>query len=122
MQLRDVKMDIDWLTPDALDVLDNRPVAGRLFSFGDPMSRVGVVNEEAAAELFGQDTVGRVIQDPAGRTGRNHRGSQEKGDGGIEKRTPHYLLRYTQVAPMRRRASKMQLFVRLLPRRCCMYR
>ena len=64
MQLRDVKMDIDWLTPDALDVLDNRPVAGRLFSFGDPISRVGVVNEEAAAELFGQDTVGRVIQDP----------------------------------------------------------
>jgi ABC-type lipoprotein release transport system permease subunit len=62
--LRDVKMDIEWLTPDALNVLDNRPVAGRLFSFGDQMSRVGVVNEEAAAELFGQDTVGRLIQDP----------------------------------------------------------
>lgn len=62
--LRDVKMDIAWLTPDALNLLDNRPVAGRLFSLGDQMSSVVVVDEEAAAELFGQDTVGRVIQDP----------------------------------------------------------
>jgi hypothetical protein len=65
-QLRKIKMDIEWLTPDALNVLDNNPVAGRLFSFGDQMSHVGVVNEEAAAELFGQDTVGRLIQDPVG--------------------------------------------------------
>ena len=66
IQLRDVKMDIEWLTPDALNVLDNNPVAGRLFSFGDQMSHVAVVNQEAAAELFGQDTVGRLIQDPVG--------------------------------------------------------
>jgi ABC-type lipoprotein release transport system permease subunit len=65
-QLRDVTMDIAWFTPDALNVLDNKPVAGRLFSFRDQMSHVGVVNEEAAAELFGQDTVDRLIQDPAG--------------------------------------------------------
>jgi ABC-type lipoprotein release transport system permease subunit len=66
IQLRDVKMDVEWLTPDVLNVLDNNPVAGRFFSFGDQVSHVGVVNEEAAAELFGQDTVGRLIQDPAG--------------------------------------------------------
>jgi ABC-type lipoprotein release transport system permease subunit len=65
-QFRDVKMNIEWLTPDALNVLDNKPVAGRLFSFRDQMSHVGVVNEEAAAELFGQDTAGSLIQDPAG--------------------------------------------------------
>jgi ABC-type lipoprotein release transport system permease subunit len=66
IQLREVKMDIEWLTPGARNVLDNNPIAGRLFSFEDPRSHVAVVNEEAAAELFGQDTVGRLIQDPAG--------------------------------------------------------
>jgi ABC-type antimicrobial peptide transport system permease subunit len=66
LQLRDVKMDIAWLTPGALNVLDNKPVAGRLFSVRDQMSRAGVVNEEAAAKLFDQDTVGRIIQDPTG--------------------------------------------------------
>jgi ABC-type antimicrobial peptide transport system permease subunit len=65
-QLRDVKMNIDWLTPDVVDTLESPPVAGRLFSFGEQPFRVGVVNEEAAAELFGQDTVGTIIKDSAG--------------------------------------------------------
>ncbi len=65
-QVRDVKMTIDWLTPDVVDTLENPPVAGRLISFGEQPFRVGVVNEEAAAELFGRDTVGTIIKDSAG--------------------------------------------------------
>ena len=59
-------MNIDWLTPDVVDTLESPPVAGRLISFGEQPFRVGVVNEEAAAELFGQDTVGTIIKDSAG--------------------------------------------------------
>jgi ABC-type antimicrobial peptide transport system permease subunit len=61
---RDVAMDITWLTPDSLQLLDSQPVAGRMFGLNDQRYRVAVVNEEAAAKIFGRQTVGVVIRDP----------------------------------------------------------
>jgi ABC-type lipoprotein release transport system permease subunit len=63
---REVALDIDWLTPETLDLIDTQPTAGRLFSLRDQARKVAVVDEEAAALLFGRETVGTVIQDPAG--------------------------------------------------------
>jgi ABC-type lipoprotein release transport system permease subunit len=63
---REVELDIDWLTPDSLELIDTQPTAGRLFSLRDQARKVAVVDEEAAAVLFGRETVGIVIQDPAG--------------------------------------------------------
>lgn len=65
LQLRDVEMDIEWLTPGSLELLDKQPIAGRMFGLRD-QTRVAVIDEEASAELFGRETVGVVIQDPAG--------------------------------------------------------
>jgi MacB-like periplasmic core domain/FtsX-like permease family len=62
-QCRDAVMDITWLTPDSLQRLDSYPIAGRMFGVNDPGRRVGVVNEVAAADLFGKKTVGMVIGD-----------------------------------------------------------
>ncbi len=63
---REVALDIDWLTPDTLELIDSEPTAGRLFSLRDQGRKVAVVDEEAAALLFGRETAGVVIQDPAG--------------------------------------------------------
>ena len=65
-QYRDVAMDIDWLTPDSLPLFDNQPAAGRMFGIDDQTRRVGVVDEKAAAKLFGLQTAGIVIQDSSG--------------------------------------------------------
>jgi len=65
-QYRDVAMDIAWLTPESLQLLDNEPVAGRMFGINDQRYRVAVVDEEAAARLFGRQTAGMVIRDSAG--------------------------------------------------------
>jgi ABC-type antimicrobial peptide transport system permease subunit len=64
-QYRGVAMDIAWLTPDSLQLLDNQLIAGRMFGLSDQTHRVGIVNEEAAAELFGRQTAGAVIRDAA---------------------------------------------------------
>ncbi len=64
-QYRDVAMDIAWLTPESLKFLDNQPIAGRMFGLIDLGHKVAIVNEEAAAELFGRRTAGAVIRDPA---------------------------------------------------------
>ena len=61
---RDVKLDISWLTPDSLKLLEYQPIAGRMFGFNDQGHRVAVVDEEAAAELLGRQTAGVVILDP----------------------------------------------------------
>ncbi len=60
---RDIAMDIAWLTPKSLDLLDNLPVAGRMFKPGDQGRRVGVVNEQAATQLFGKQSVGIRIDE-----------------------------------------------------------
>jgi ABC-type lipoprotein release transport system permease subunit len=64
-QLRDVELNIDWFTADSLETFDATPVAGRLFAFDDPRT-AAVINEKAAAALFGQESVGVVIEDPMG--------------------------------------------------------
>jgi ABC-type antimicrobial peptide transport system permease subunit len=64
--LRDLNMDVVWLGTDSLKVLDNRLIAGRMFGIIDPTRRDVVVDEDAAKELFGRDTVGMIIQDPSG--------------------------------------------------------
>lgn len=64
-QYRDAMMDIDWLTADSLKTLDSQPIAGKMFGLDDQVHRVGVINEKAAAELFGSETVGTVIRDSA---------------------------------------------------------
>ena len=62
---RDVAMDISWLTPASLQSLENLPVAGRMFGIGDQGRRVAVVNEKAAAGLYGKQTAGITVRDPA---------------------------------------------------------
>ena len=62
---RDVAMDISWLTPDTIQSLDSQPIAGRMFGLYDQGRSVAIVNEEAAAELFGSQSAGVVIRDAA---------------------------------------------------------
>jgi MacB-like periplasmic core domain/FtsX-like permease family len=64
--LRDLNMDIVWLDADSLRLLDKRLIAGRLFGFSDPTRTDAVVDEDAAAELFGRESVGMTIEEPSG--------------------------------------------------------
>lgn len=64
-QHRDAMMDIAWLTAGSLKLLDSQPIAGKMFGVDEQGHRVGVINEKAAAELFGTQTVGMVIRDAA---------------------------------------------------------
>jgi ABC-type lipoprotein release transport system permease subunit len=64
--LRKLNLDIVWLGSNSLGQIDSRPIAGRLFGRRDPSRRDAVVDEDAATQLFGRETVGRVIQDPSG--------------------------------------------------------
>jgi len=64
--LRDLDLDTVWLTADALSQMDDRLVAGRGFGFSDPSRRDAIIDEDAAMELFGRETVGVVILDPSG--------------------------------------------------------
>jgi ABC-type antimicrobial peptide transport system permease subunit len=63
---RKVAMDISWLTPSSFQFPNSRLVAGRMFDLNDQGRRVGIVDEEAAAKLFGRQTAGVVIRDSAG--------------------------------------------------------
>jgi predicted permease len=68
LPLGDVIMDVVPFTPTSLADVTMPPVAGRMFGGSDtPHScRVVVLNEEAAAELFDGDAVGRTIEAPSG--------------------------------------------------------
>jgi hypothetical protein len=66
LSYREVLLDISRFTADSLLHIARLPTAGSLFGPGDQTCRVAVVNEQAAAELFGSDTVGRIILDPIG--------------------------------------------------------
>lgn len=66
LPLREVKMDVDVFTSKSLALFSLPPRSGRLFGFRDQTCQVAVVNGEAAAALFGDDTVGRAIYGPAG--------------------------------------------------------
>ena len=63
--LRDVKFDIAGLT-SSKGSLEEQPLWGRPFGILAQSCHVAVVDEEAAAKLFGPDTVGMTIQDPGG--------------------------------------------------------
>lgn len=64
---REVVMEVAAWTSESLDLVTLPPIAGRMFGGGDsPACRVAIVNEEAAAELFDGDAVGRSIEDQAG--------------------------------------------------------
>ncbi len=63
--LRDVKFDIAGLT-SSKGSLEEHPLWGRPFGILAESCHVAVVDEEAAAKLFGPDTVGMTIQDPSG--------------------------------------------------------
>ncbi len=64
--LRDVTMDIVQLDAGSIQPLESRLIAGRTFGSIDPSQRVAVIDEAAAQELFGRDTVGTTIEDPSG--------------------------------------------------------
>jgi len=66
LPLREVTLDIAGFTADSVDLFILPPRAGRLFGLRDRTCRVAIVNEEAAEELFGGYTVGRIVQDFAG--------------------------------------------------------
>lgn len=65
--LRQVSLDINWFDDGSTSRFILPPAAGRLFGFGDQLCRTAIVNEEAAHLLFGGQTVGRSILDPARR-------------------------------------------------------
>lgn len=60
-QYRDAVLDVTWLTPDLVQTL--QPTAGRMFGAFDQSRRVAIVDEQAAAELYGRQTAGLVIRD-----------------------------------------------------------
>jgi ABC-type antimicrobial peptide transport system permease subunit len=63
---RDIVLDTSWVTAESVPRLAQIPLAGRLFGFRERGCRVAVVNESAAAQLFPNNTVGRVVRDPTG--------------------------------------------------------
>jgi hypothetical protein len=65
LALREVAMDIGWLTAESLKRIAAPPKAGRMFGFGDSSCRVAVANA-AAQRLFGEWTVGRTLHDGGG--------------------------------------------------------
>ena len=105
-QFREVGMDIGWLTPDSVRSVASRRIDGRMFGIHDQRYRVAVVNEEAAAEIFGRETAGMVIQDrenhpieiigvvrDAGEAGTSEQGNPK--DAG-EKRRPIIFYGYVE--------------------------
>lgn len=62
-QYRDIVLDIAPFTADSLQLLDSQPVAGRMFGINNQRYRVAIVDEEAAAQIFGPQTAGLVIRD-----------------------------------------------------------
>jgi putative ABC transport system permease protein len=66
--LHDVVIDIELFTPRSLSTVVVPPVAGRMFGGRDTTDAcpVAILNEEAAAEMFDGDAVGRAVYDPSG--------------------------------------------------------
>jgi MacB-like periplasmic core domain len=65
-QYRDI--DIAWLTPDTLKLLDNQPIAGHTFpDHGlSGQRRVAVIDQEAAASYFNGQGLGAGVIDESG--------------------------------------------------------
>jgi hypothetical protein len=67
LSFREVTVDIVPFRPELLPRFSLPPIAGRMFALTDHACRVALVNEEAAAVLFRNESAGRVVHDPAGR-------------------------------------------------------
>jgi len=65
LPLRDLTLDVAWLTADSLALFAAKPTAGRMFGATEQTCRMAIVNEAAAHELFGRYTAGRAVRDPA---------------------------------------------------------
>ncbi|HYO83244.1 MAG TPA: FtsX-like permease family protein [Bryobacteraceae bacterium] len=63
---REVRLDVAPFTSESIDRFRLPLVAGRLFSRADHGCRAAIINEEAAASLFANATVGHVVHDDAG--------------------------------------------------------
>ena len=63
LERREVKMDVAGLTSGSRARFSRPPKAGRLFGLPDRTCRSAVINEEAAELLFGDESVGRSIDD-----------------------------------------------------------
>lgn len=63
---RRLAIDVAEFGPDWVDQFTLPPKEGRLFGYRDRGCRRAVVNQEAAAELFGKETPGRVLKDGTG--------------------------------------------------------
>jgi hypothetical protein len=68
LPMRRLAIDAAGFGADAADQFAWPPKQGRLFGYRDGGCRRAVVNEEAAAELFGDQTPGRVLKDKTGET------------------------------------------------------
>ncbi|PYT32960.1 MAG: hypothetical protein DMG57_00010 [Acidobacteria bacterium] len=64
LPLREVTLDIDWITANSLKLFTLPAQAGRMFGVAELTCRAAIVNEEAAEELFAGYTPGRTLQDP----------------------------------------------------------
>jgi len=64
LPLREVTLDIDWITVDSLKLFSLPPKTGHMFGVAEQTCRAAIVNEEAAEKLFGGDTAGRTLEDP----------------------------------------------------------
>jgi ABC-type lipoprotein release transport system permease subunit len=64
LPLREVALDIDWITADSLKLFSFPPKAGHMFGAAERTCRAAIVNEEAAKELFGGYTAGRTLRGP----------------------------------------------------------
>ena len=103
LPLRDVKMDVAALTSHSAGQFSWPPKAGRMFGFRDGTCRVAIVNEEAAAVLFGDDTAGRSLQDAAGMPVEiigvvAARKGARKGSGAAQRSRPTVYYDYTNQA------------------------
>ncbi len=67
LPMREVQMDVASFTTGSLNLFVLPPKAGRMFGVADGACRVAIVNESAAAELFGDSTAGRTVEDMSGR-------------------------------------------------------
>jgi ABC-type antimicrobial peptide transport system permease subunit len=66
LPMREVSLDVAAFSSESVERFQLPPLAGRLFGFADQGCRAAIVNKEAAARLFADSTVGRVVYDAAG--------------------------------------------------------
>jgi len=65
LPLREVTLDVDWITANSLKFFTLPAKTGHMFSVAEQACRAAIVNEEAAEELFAGCTAGRTLQDRA---------------------------------------------------------